>query len=80
MRCILLDLIYRDTSDRSELEAEVDLHNILQSVMWLRYEQIEEEDTQELATLAACCLLGMSQAKRGINREGKEEDRLEDER
>ncbi len=47
----LFDLVYVDPGHALELEPEIDLHHVLESLMWLRNEHVEEEYTQEGTTL-----------------------------
>ncbi len=61
--------------DRLDLEAEVDLHDVLNGLVGLRDEHVEEENAEKGAALLVCQL----QAAMGLGREGELEDRLEHE-
>lgn len=61
--------------DRLDLEAKVDLHDVLDGLVGLRDEHVEEEHSEEGAALLVCQL----QTSMGLGREGKLEDRLENE-
>ncbi len=61
--------------NRLDLEAEVDLHDVLDGLVGLRDEHVKEKNAEEGAALLVCQL----QAAMGLGREGELEDRLKHE-
>ncbi len=61
--------------NRLDLEAEVDLHDVLDGLVGLRDEHVKEEHAEEGAAL----LVRQLQTSMGLGRECKLEDRLEHE-